>query len=142
MSIKKRKLLASLQKEVREKDRNVEIKTEINESIMEPIVKIETESDDETKTAPSYQMIKSEIPEESQLISQTINEAFLIDYNIHNCDTCGNCFSNAMNLKRHINIVHEGQKDFKCDTCGRLFSQKSKLKRHVHTVHEGHKNHN
>ena len=36
MSNKKRKLLASLQKEVIEKDRKIEIKTE---SIIEPIVK-------------------------------------------------------------------------------------------------------
>ena len=46
-------------------------------------------------------------------------------------------FSKAAHLKRHINSVHNGQKDHKCDSCGKAFSKASKLKKHVMAVHNG-----
>ena len=51
------------------------------------------------------------------------------------CDSCGKAFFQAGNLKIHINVVHNGQKDHKCDTCGKSFSQAGTLKKHINVVH-------
>ena len=42
-------------------------------------------------------------------------------------------------LKRHIEMVHEGKKPFECAVCSSEFSQKGDLKRHIGMVHEGKK---
>ena len=57
----------------------------------------------------------------------------------HICESCGNTFSEAGNLKRHIYTIHEGHKDHKCESCGKSFSQAGVLNRHIYTIHEGHK---
>ena len=54
---------------------------------------------------------------------------------------CGKEFSEAGTLKRHINSVHNGQKDHKCESCGKLFSVARNLKRHINAVHNGQKDH-
>ena len=53
------------------------------------------------------------------------------------CDLCGKSFTQAGNLKKHINSVHNGQKDHKCDLCLKTFSEAGKLKRHINAVHNG-----
>ena len=53
----------------------------------------------------------------------------------HKCDSCGKAFSRAGHLKRHIDSVHNGQKDHKCDSCGNAFSQAGNLKTHIDSVH-------
>ena len=57
------------------------------------------------------------------------------------CDTCGEAFTNAGNLKVHINRVHKGLKDYQCETCGRDFANTARpinsLKDHIMYVHEG-----
>ena len=35
--------------------------------------------------------------------------------------------------------VHEGHKNHKCEACGKSFSNAENLKRHFNTIHEGHK---
>ena len=40
---------------------------------------------------------------------------------------------NANNL-----TIHEGQKAYICESCGKSFSEAQNLKRHIQTVHEGH----
>ena len=42
-------------------------------------------------------------------------------------------------MKRHIQTIHEGHKDYKCESCGKLFSQVGNLNKHIHTIHEGRK---
>ena len=37
---------------------------------------------------------------------------------LHKCDSCKKTFSQAGNLKTHINSVHNGQKGHKCESCG------------------------
>ena len=49
----------------------------------------------------------------------------------------GKAFSQAVNLKTHINEVHNGQKDHKCDSCGKAFSQLGNLKKHINSAHNG-----
>ena len=61
---------------------------------------------------------------------------------IHKYESCGNkSFSTAGGLQRHINTVHEGQKDHKCESCGKSFTQLQSLEIHLHTVHDGNKDH-
>ena len=57
----------------------------------------------------------------------------------HKCEFCGQSFTRARSLKRHIHTVHEGHKDYKCQSCGKSFTQARSLEKHIHTVHEGHK---
>ena len=62
---------------------------------------------------------------------------------IHKCESCGNkSFSTAGVLQRHINTVHEGQKDHKCESCGKSFYLKSDLSQHKRSVHEGRRDYN
>ena len=48
-------------------------------------------------------------------------------------------FSTTLNLEKHINAVHNGQKDPKY--CGMAFSQLGHLNKHINIVHNGHKDH-
>ena len=45
-------------------------------------------------------------------------------------------FSTSVNLKRHVHVIHLGNKDYKCKSCGRLFTRSENLKKHllVHTA--------
>ena len=40
----------------------------------------------------------------------------------HKCDSCGKEYSQTGHLNRHINAIHNSQKDHKCDSCGKSFS--------------------
>ena len=57
----------------------------------------------------------------------------------YKCESCGESFTSAKDLKRHIHTVHEGHKDHKCESCGKSFSQSGSLKKHIHKVHKGQK---
>ena len=60
--------------------------------------------------------------------------------NYHKCQKCGKSFSQKVNMKRHVDTIHnKGHKGYKCDSCGKIFSAKTKLKRHIYTIHEGYK---
>ena len=41
------------------------------------------------------------------------------------------------NLKRHVEIVHEGIKNYQCQICEQKFSHSGKLQKHVKIIHEG-----
>ena len=53
----------------------------------------------------------------------------------HKCDSCGKAFSSTGDLKKHTIAVHKGQKDHKCDFCGKLFSLSGYLKKHINVQH-------
>ena len=40
-------------------------------------------------------------------------------------------------LKSHIAIVHEGQKNYHCELCGKASSTMNNLKKHIDAVHHG-----
>ena len=54
----------------------------------------------------------------------------------HLCDLCGKGFS-RFSLKKHIEAVHGGLKNFQCNYCEKSFSQLGNLKRHIQSIHEG-----
>ena len=47
------------------------------------------------------------------------------------CEFCGKNFGSDVNLKRHINCVHRGIKNFKCEYCAKQFGYKQDLKKHI-----------
>ena len=42
-----------------------------------------------------------------------------------------------MNLKKHLEGVHNFQRDHKCKSCGKAFSHAVVLKKHINIVHNG-----
>ena len=42
------------------------------------------------------------------------------------------------NVRRHIRVVHNGERNYQCSQCGRKFQQRSSLKTHTRT-HEKHR---
>ena len=55
------------------------------------------------------------------------------------CKICNATYTRPVNLKRHIESVHEGKKPFKCSECDSSFTQSGHLKKHIETVHEKNK---
>ena len=49
-------------------------------------------------------------------------------------ESCNKFFFIPQMLKKHINSVHNGQKDHKCDCCGKSFAERGKLKVHINSV--------
>ena len=79
---------------------------------------------------------KSRQQQYNPLKCEICDKKFKINITIHNgqkdqcCNSCGKVFSEAGNLKSHINSVHNGQKDHKCHSCGKSFSEAGNLKNH------------
>uniref|UniRef100_A0A7S2ZU81 C2H2-type domain-containing protein n=1 Tax=Rhodosorus marinus TaxID=101924 RepID=A0A7S2ZU81_9RHOD len=53
------------------------------------------------------------------------------------CETCGQAFTRAHNLKRHRLLVHQKRRDFVCEYCQRTFTQNGHLKEHIKVNHVG-----
>ena len=51
------------------------------------------------------------------------------------CSTCGHCFAQSADLRKHIRTVHEGQRPFACDLCSKRFGEKGNLRKHRRSVH-------
>ena len=66
------------------------------------------------------------------------NEAKSSDFNCI-CPQCDKTFSNDYKVKRHIETVHEGVKNWQCTICPKRFYDKKDLGRHVKGVHMGQK---
>ena len=54
----------------------------------------------------------------------------------HDCEHCGKSFPQSGTLRRHINDVHEGIRNYKCHLCDQKFAQKSSLSGHLLTIHK------
>lgn len=52
------------------------------------------------------------------------------------CHICGNAFGSNFALNRHIQTVHEHQRNFRCDTCGEFFARQAHLETHIRRHHE------
>ena len=57
------------------------------------------------------------------------------------CKICGKTFKSVFFLKKHISVVHEGEKPPLCPSCGKSFETKESLKRHEARIHENKKPH-
>ena len=57
------------------------------------------------------------------------------------CKICGKTFKSIFFLKKHISVVHEGEKPPLCPSCGKSFETKESLKRHEERIHENKKPH-
>ena len=53
----------------------------------------------------------------------------------YTCHVCGNIYQNNESLKNHINIIHNGQRNFPCDICGKLFTRARTMKTHRKNIH-------
>ena len=56
--------------------------------------------------------------------------------NRYPCNLCEKSFPKPRLLKRHVDSVHEGIKNFKCNFCEKAYSRSDHLKRHVQSVHQ------
>merc|ERR1719427_1079162 len=54
------------------------------------------------------------------------------------CPSCPITFTLKVNLRRHIQRVHEGLKPHSCDICEKKFASKNEVKEHM-TMHTGEK---
>ena len=61
--------------------------------------------------------------------------------NSYSCESCEKSFSGAGSLKKHIHIIHEGQKDHKCEFCEKLFPDAGHLEFHTNLAHKGLREH-
>ena len=60
---------------------------------------------------------------------------------ITNSDFCVQSFSEGVYLKKHVQTVHVGQRDYKCEYCGKSYSGSGTLTKHIHCIHENRKDH-
>ena len=64
-------------------------------------------------------------------------KTFTKDTEITNVIFCRKSFTYSEDLKRHIKIIHEGQRS---DSCGKSFTESYSLKTHIKALHEQQKN--
>ena len=57
------------------------------------------------------------------------------------CPECNTKFSHVYELINHVQLGHEGKKPHNCSLCKKSFAKKSYLKNHTKFVHEGRKPH-
>ncbi|XP_039261337.2 uncharacterized protein LOC120337574 [Styela clava] len=57
----------------------------------------------------------------------------------HHCSFCTKSFSSAINLKRHMQLLHRNKDDARvfCRECGKGFSKPETLRKHVDKIHNG-----
>jgi len=53
------------------------------------------------------------------------------------CDHCGKLLTSKMKLQAHIEVIHEGRRDYKCRFCDKTFTSKSNLQIHEGSLHTG-----
>ena len=53
------------------------------------------------------------------------------------CKFCEKEFPTDSKMKKHVESVHEGLKQYKCRQCDKAFGDDGNLKRHIKSVHEG-----
>ena len=46
-------------------------------------------------------------------------------------------FEEMCKMKRHLAVVHRGERPFKCDQCDQSFAYNNGLREHRETIHEG-----
>ena len=55
----------------------------------------------------------------------------------HQCEICSKTYSKPIDLKKHVQSVHEGKDtSVKCPICSKALSCQSVLQKHITAVHE------
>ena len=60
----------------------------------------------------------------------------MITVHVHKCPLCNTCFKDKDQLKVHVEIVHEGKKQYACLICDLRFCTKNSMTSHINVVHE------
>ena len=58
-----------------------------------------------------------------------------------NCQHCEKTFMTKIGYNYHVQIVHEGKREYRCEMCGNAFSRMKTLTEHIRVIHEGRKDH-
>ena len=53
------------------------------------------------------------------------------------CDVCGKLLTSRLKLQTHVEVIHEGRRDYKCRFCDKTFTSKSNLQIHEGSLHTG-----
>ena len=53
-----------------------------------------------------------------------------------NCERCGKIFTSQRNLRKHIESVHEGKRNFSCGHCDKKYAQSKDLSSHISRIHQ------
>ena len=69
-------------------------------------------------------------------LNKTVHERKIVGIPSVMCPICNKGFTAERNIKRHIQVVHEGHKPFHCAPCQHNFGSKQELMRHNIIVHE------
>lgn len=51
----------------------------------------------------------------------------------YECDLCHQHFSNLQHVKRHIEVIHNGETNYQCEYCNKCFRWDSSLRTHIKT---------
>ena len=78
----------------------------------------------------------------TEYLRQRVDWSFIISHHQevprkYKCDFCGNFFTQAGSMKKHITTFHEDQSNYNCKTCGQSFRQLENLNTHNKRMHEG-----
>ena len=50
---------------------------------------------------------------------------------------CGKLLTSRLKLQTHVEVIHEGRRDYKCRFCDKTFTSKSNLQIHEGSLHTG-----
>jgi len=53
------------------------------------------------------------------------------------CNRCGKLLTSKLKLMKHVEVLHEGKRDFRCGYCEKSFGSKSNLQIHEGSIHTG-----
>ncbi|GIY30291.1 hypothetical protein CDAR_583971 [Caerostris darwini] len=53
----------------------------------------------------------------------------------YKCKKCSECFVNRLKLRKHVQIIHNGQNSYKCFECSEYFVSHYRLRKHIYSIH-------
>ena len=80
-------------------------------------------------------MFESWSPETQEQVLANWNDWQHKPKSVYVCDQCGKEFTRSHDLKRHVQSLHSGVKEFTCDKCEKSFATRDILRRHKR-IHE------
>jgi KRAB domain-containing zinc finger protein len=56
---------------------------------------------------------------------------------VFSCAQCGKLLTSSLKLRSHVEVVHQGRRDYNCSYCEKRFTSKSNLQIHEGSQHTG-----